>query len=172
MASGWFGWDWGNVPSWIGSVLTSTSLLIAAVSYRRSVKDKAREQWDREREQAGKVSAWVISSRRALIRNGNDVAVAIQAFFDRPGLFAVSDLHTFAPAETRELTLPYDYERMVQGPGQPRFGPSLVIVDSAGRTWVRTDRGNLRPLADTDRDELHRRLDETPNRMTLDGGPD
>lgn len=52
MASGWLGWDWGSVPTWVGTVITSGSAFIAALSYRRSVRDK-------EREQASKVGTWV-----------------------------------------------------------------------------------------------------------------
>jgi hypothetical protein len=52
MTSGWLGLDWGNVPNWFGATITSGSLMVAATSYRRSVRDK-------EREQAAKIAAWV-----------------------------------------------------------------------------------------------------------------
>ncbi|MGW7261698.1 hypothetical protein [Streptomyces sp. NPDC054834] len=52
MATGWLGLDWGNVPTWVGAVVTSTSVSIAAISYRRSVHDK-------ERGQASLVGAWI-----------------------------------------------------------------------------------------------------------------
>lgn len=52
MATGWLGLDWGNVPTWLGAVVTSTSVSIAAISYRRSVHDK-------ERAQASLVGGWV-----------------------------------------------------------------------------------------------------------------
>lgn len=42
--AGWLGWDWGNVPAWTGSILTSGSLLVAASAYRRNVRDRDSEQ--------------------------------------------------------------------------------------------------------------------------------
>jgi hypothetical protein len=75
MASGWMGLDWGNVPTWIGTVVTSTSVAIAAISYRRSVHDK-------ERSQASLVAGWIgITTdggqlRRVLrISNGSDTSI-------------------------------------------------------------------------------------------------
>lgn len=50
--TGWLGLDWGDVPTWVGSVSTGAALLIAAVSYRRSVHYG-------ERSQANKVTVWV-----------------------------------------------------------------------------------------------------------------
>ncbi|SDM01278.1 hypothetical protein SAMN05660642_01328 [Geodermatophilus siccatus] len=50
--SGWLGLDWGNVPTWIGTIVTSSSFTVAALSYRRSVLDK-------ERAQASSIAAWV-----------------------------------------------------------------------------------------------------------------
>jgi len=76
MPGGWLGLDWGNVPAWIGTVVTSTSASIAALSYRRSVLDK-------EREQATKVAAWVTevqgadgnAVREMRLRNGSEASV-------------------------------------------------------------------------------------------------
>jgi hypothetical protein len=69
---GWSDWDWGNVPAWVGTIVTRSSFLIAALSYRRSVRDK-------EGEQASRVAAWHQMSgeqglsRRVLhISNGSD----------------------------------------------------------------------------------------------------
>jgi hypothetical protein len=43
MSDGWLlQVKWGDIPAWVGSILTGTSLLIAALSYRRSVMDKER----------------------------------------------------------------------------------------------------------------------------------
>jgi hypothetical protein len=44
--------DWGSLSSWVGTLITSTSALVAVFSYRRSVRDK-------EREQASRISAWI-----------------------------------------------------------------------------------------------------------------
>ena len=45
--------DWGSVPVWVGTLVTSTSAAVAVVSYRRNL-------YDREREQASKVSCWAV----------------------------------------------------------------------------------------------------------------
>jgi hypothetical protein len=44
--------DWGSVPVWVATLVTSTSAAVAVISYRRNLYDK-------EREQASKVSCWV-----------------------------------------------------------------------------------------------------------------
>src|SRR6185437_3359668 len=68
--------DWGNVPAWIGSILTGSSILIAALTYRRSVED-------RERAQAAKVTAWVdIGAEKIFLRNSSDSAVRARVFFE------------------------------------------------------------------------------------------
>lgn len=166
MSAGWLGLDWGNVPSWIASTLTGSSMLIAAMTYRRHVKEQARQQWDREREQAGRVSVWLESSRRALIRNGNEVGVTVQAYVDVAGAFAVSDRVACGPGETRELALPYEYERLVTQVGSCPT-PSVLIVDSSGRTWLRTTRGDLRSPTEDERNALDQRLAQAPIRMAL-----
>src|SRR5262245_50418814 len=84
MAFGLDAVQWGNVPSWIGSVLTSTSLLMASFSYRHSVAERTRAQADRESSQAAKVSTWMVSGRQARISNANEVAVVIRAFVVLP----------------------------------------------------------------------------------------
>jgi hypothetical protein len=43
--------DWGSVPVWVATLVTSTPAAVAVVSYRRNLYDK-------EREQASKVSCW------------------------------------------------------------------------------------------------------------------
>jgi hypothetical protein len=51
--------DWGNVPAWVATIVTSTSVAVATGSYRRN-------PYDKEREQASKISCWVtgeLSSR-------------------------------------------------------------------------------------------------------------
>jgi hypothetical protein len=166
--SGWLGGDWGSVPAWVGSVLTGTSLMIAALSYRRSVAERTREQWDRERRQAAKVSTWVVNSRRALIQNGNDMAITIQAFVDNATLLAASDRVSFAPGATRQVALPYEYERMVQESGHIGPAPSLLILDSSGREWVRTETGELDSIDDEERRRLSERLQTTAIRLSLD----
>src|SRR3954467_9280139 len=74
---GWIGdLDWGNVPTWIGTIVTSSSFTVAALTYRRNVLDK-------ERAQASSVAAWVVrrrdeegkQHRLVLVSNGSDAPV-------------------------------------------------------------------------------------------------
>jgi hypothetical protein len=76
MVSGWLGADWGNVPGWFGTALTSGSIAFAAWTYRRSVRDK-------ERAQASSIAAWMArrwdedgtQHRLLLVSNGSDASV-------------------------------------------------------------------------------------------------
>ena len=45
--------DWGSVPLWVGTVFTCVSVAVAVATYLRATFDK-------ERDQAAKVGAWVI----------------------------------------------------------------------------------------------------------------
>jgi hypothetical protein len=160
------GLDWGNVPSWVGSVLTGSSLLIAAFSYRHSISERTREQADRERGQAMKVSAWVVNSRQACVRNGNDVAVMIRAFVTQTSDAAAQEV-SFAPGQTRRLSLPAIYERVAVERGQLALMPWLLIVDSAGRSWLRANEGSLENLSPDERADLERRLDGAATNLEL-----
>ena len=76
VVSGWLRLDWGDVPAWVGTVVTSGAFTVAALSYRRSVLDK-------ERAQASSVAAWVgfrnvedaFPQRLLLVSNGRDAAM-------------------------------------------------------------------------------------------------
>jgi len=131
MAGGWLGWDWGTVPAWIGTVVTSSSVLIAAVAYRRSVLDK-------EREQASKVAAWTSVSyepdekekrpqrtRRLYVHNSSDAPI-----------YEV----TVRPSDARDVTLPE-----LQGHGSATFdlpagtppaGASVREARAGLKIWV------------------------------------
>jgi hypothetical protein len=128
MPSGWLGLDWGNVPSWVGSVLTSFSVGFASITYYRSTNDRRQARDDAERTQAARVSLWWENPRKALVRNSNDVAVTVQVFVeDRDSR---SDPLNLSPGETRALQLPVDLADESAAVG-------LVIVDSYGRSWIR-----------------------------------
>lgn len=169
MAHGWLGLDWGNVPGWVSSALTGSSLLIAAFTYRRSVAERGREQDDRERQQASRVSIWTVNSRKALIRNGNDVAVVVRAFVDAPSLFAASDRLAIAPETTRSVTLPYEFERIPHPGGHDAISLPLMVLDSAGRGWLRASDGTLHRLEADGQVELETRLDGAPTRLEVGG---
>ena len=133
VATGLLGWDWGNVPSWVGSLLTGTSLGIAAVTYLRNGRERRRENDERARKQASLVSCWAVNPRRWLVRNGNDVAVSVQVLLDDD---TGSEPVTLAPGETRGM-------RLTAGVTIRTPFPPLVIVDSFGRRWTRRETGEL-----------------------------
>jgi hypothetical protein len=141
MPSGWLDWDWGNVPSWVGTVFTSTSLGLAAVTYARSSDDRRRQRAEAERSQAARVSMWWINPRRAQVRNSNDVAVTVQAAISVGGMWsATSDRLGLGPGDERGLLLPGE-----------RDGESaqvqLYLIDSYGREWIRRGDGTLTALS-------------------------
>jgi hypothetical protein len=88
--------EWGSVPIWIGTIVASTSALLAVVSYRRSVRDK-------EREQASKVSAWATLEGISLdIREGN---VASMPFEYQTTIYIAN--RSDGPIYDVEVTHPY-----------------------------------------------------------------
>jgi hypothetical protein len=124
--------EWGNVPSWVGSVLTSVSVGLGAITYARSTGDRRRALDDAERAQAARVSLWWENPRKANVRNSNDVAVTVQVFVpDRDG---GSEPLGLGPGETRVVQLPAGLA------GEP---VALAVVDSFGRRWVRRPGGEL-----------------------------
>jgi hypothetical protein len=126
------GLEWGNVPSWVGSVLTSFSIGLAAVSYTRASGDRRRALDEAERAQAARVSLWWVNPRKANVRNSNDVAVTVEVSV--AGRDTASDPLGLGPGETRVLQLPAGLA------GEP---VALLVVDSYGRRWTRRPDGML-----------------------------
>ncbi|MEV6828208.1 hypothetical protein [Amycolatopsis sp. NPDC051102] len=156
MVAGWLGWDWGNVPAWTGTVLTSGSLATAALAYRRSVRDK-------EREQAGKIAVWTSpgegEERRLLIANHSDLAV--YSLTIKPFEAEIITLTRLEPGQPEERLLP-GYDRAILGRKHAfRFGsgpvdatlavdriaeeplPEMTFRDAAGHWWRRNGQGKL-----------------------------
>jgi hypothetical protein len=160
--------DWGNVPAWVSSILTGSSLLIAAFSYRRSVLDK-------ERDQASKVAAWISiadaddSKKRVLrISNSSDASVyAITAKLHQGPEIYVEELPAkststadlpgpqVSSTETRRTTLgvslfaasfetAWNTELLPQEPS-----PELQFRDAVGRWWQRMPNGQLKRQSGT-----------------------
>jgi hypothetical protein len=157
MPVGWIGLDWGNVPGWVGTVVTSTSVTIAALSYRRSV-------FDRQRQQASFIAAWVGlvekdgKHRRALqVSNGSDASVYEVAILlsDKPVFL------TELPAKTTSIIELLDGQGASVAPiASMRFwvvevvmreetvsaasAPEIEFRDAAGRMWRRDADGKLK----------------------------
>ncbi|BBH69327.1 hypothetical protein ACTI_60120 [Actinoplanes sp. OR16] len=137
MPTGWLGLDWGNVPSWVGSLLTGSSLGLAAVTYYRSGGDRRRQLDETERSGAARVTLWWVNPRKALVRNSNDVAVTVQAIIrEDAGKDERSEVLGLGPGETRGLLLSADREGKAGA-------VAVAIVDSYGRSWIRHADGRL-----------------------------
>ena len=156
MTSGLMKLDWGNVPAWVGSILTGSSILIASLTYRRSVRDKREERLNQEREQASKVSAWIDQSQwRVFLQNANDAAVKARVYFEDPSQdwIAAYDEKSLGPDERFMAIMP-------TGPS-PQWNsrpsaPALLIVDAAGAIWLRHSSGKLDRLNQQDRARLEK----------------
>ena len=172
VASGWLGLDWGNVPTWVGAVITGTSASIAAIAYRRSVRDK-------ERDQASHVAAWVGltdgsdgGSRMLHITNGSDASV-YEVSVQVPG---APDFHLVEiPAKTTltpDVALPEWRETgrdvavttvtakvrfflmSVEGTAvaeaiSQEAAPTIEFRDAVGRRWQRSAAGKLSQVTES-----------------------
>ena len=138
----------GNVPSWVGALLTGSSLGVASFTYYRTAGDRRRTQHEAERGQAARVSLWWTNPRKGWVRNGNDVAVTVRAFLRAPdgtSWSAYTDRIGLGPGETRGLL------RSAQT-GEAPAPVLLDMVDSYGRAWIRHGDGTLNRRTAADRD--------------------
>ncbi|TQN43860.1 hypothetical protein FHU33_3328 [Blastococcus colisei] len=174
MVSGWLGLDWGNVPTWIGTIVTSSFFTVAALSYRRSVLD-------RERAQASTVAAWIArrsgedrtqhratgtTDRVLLVHNGSDSPVS-EVNVRVPGTALPYRLDQVPAKATSERELPRERAGMLIkfATGNVATGyevsggplPEVEFRDAAGRLWKRDKDGRLIPLRLADV-EVHPRL--------------
>lgn len=153
---------WGDVPTWVGSVLTGSSLLIASGSYRQSVSD-------RRSGQASLVSAWLAEKGEPLgpggarleedtvfVRNSSTAAVSLVVLHhDDPtspgGPKGVSAWRSVGPGLTvSSPSLVSDRQLL----------PSvLMFVDSSGRPWRRLRSGVLEGARSRNRDQLRSSLE-------------
>jgi hypothetical protein len=159
MATGWLGLDWGNVPTWVGTVVTSTSVSIAAISYRRSVHDK-------ERGQASLVGAWVGIEEKAdkqerviRISNASDAPV-YEVTVDGPGMKqeylselppkTTTTLNTRPPSSKSSQVASATIKLWMFETSAIRETisddppPNLEFRDGSGRLWRRASDGRLK----------------------------
>jgi len=177
LAAGWLGWDWGNVPTWLGSVVTSTSVSIAALSYRRSVRDK-------EREQAGKVGAWVGLTldgaewtRTLRVTNasaGSIFEVRVQpngsgeVFWEE---IPAGTIFTKAMIDGQETTVTrttttvgfFGASLTTEIEVAREVSPLIEFRDSLGRWWARTPTGHLKAVRKSRTVRSQRRKVEIPD---------
>jgi len=167
--SGWLGLDWGNVPAWTGSILTSGSLIVAASAFRHSVRSK-------QGEQAAQVFCTVVDDgtepgKERIVEAVNDSSVSIYAVTvviprerDTFGgatqeLYPLKELQPNSKAEIARIPLPSESPpRRLElsypmGPIRPYVNvdlaardlvPEIKFRDAAGVWWRRDSRGRLR----------------------------
>jgi hypothetical protein len=149
---------WGNVPAFIAAVLTGLSLIIAAMTYRRTQRNS-------EREQASLVAGWIEPATDPArpdsavgfivrIRNASKLPV-YDIYIEKPKDSLVNLHHrVLRPQET----LPSDTkvepntsfiaglqgERHAILKGRPSALPEFTFHDAAGRWWRRDEFGRLR----------------------------
>jgi hypothetical protein len=153
--------DWGSVPTWVGTVFTSTSVLLAALSYRRSILD-------RERDQASKVSAWLSAPEhtdanflrkdaqgRSYIVAPLPVVAHVANRSDHP-IFDVDlkvkhrawTLDELPPGRTATVSIPVEFrDHVPEGASLPTRStivyeldrPLLTFTDALGRRWRRSE---------------------------------
>jgi hypothetical protein len=127
--------DWGNVPAGTGAVLTGVSLMIAALTYRRSVANA-------EAQQAESIATWIDNAPdgRALIivRNASTLPVyMVEIYLDDEVRYQRFYLGTILPESTRELQTTVELRSALPV-------DKLRFVDSAGREWQKTSWGRVR----------------------------
>lgn len=161
VANGWLGLNWGDVPTWIGSLVTSAAAAVAALAYRRSILDQ-------EGVQASSIAAWVglrrgdngVQHHLLLVRNGSDFPV-YEVSVQLPRLPEPLWLEQVPAKTIAEQDLPSEDsalgEPMVPFVNLPvrRFLrqefvsgplPEVEFRDSTGRLWRRDKDGRLTRL--------------------------
>jgi hypothetical protein len=157
---GWSQVSWGDVPTWIGSLVTSAAVVVAALTYRRSILDK-------EGAQAANVATWVglrrgddgVQHRLLLVRNGSDAPV-YEVSVQLPSLPEPVWLEQVPATTLAEQDLPsadswinakipfvnVPVHRHLRQDFVPGPQPELEFRDSAGRLWRRDRDGVLTRL--------------------------
>jgi len=151
LASGWLGLDWGNVPAWVGSVLTGVALLVAANTYRKSVRDS-------ERAQATKVTVWTgLTDEKETfsVKNGSDASIYSVAVYYRGGAKSARGDMPYYAVRKESSGLKGLGRWASIGPGEERSAdlernaisdpaiPWISFRDANGVDWIRDYRARL-----------------------------
>lgn len=146
--------QWGDVPTWVGSVGTAGALLIAMWLLKKEVNDRRQRDSEARAAQAAQVAAW--TSGRVVradpypemlvrIRNGSTMPIFTVNFEFSQGVRGtfVRYILAMGPEETREFRI-----LLPSYPKGETIAPSLTFADAAGRRWFRDGNGKLRELAE------------------------
>jgi hypothetical protein len=138
--------DWGDVPTWVGSIGTVLTLGVGLLLLMRELAD-------RRREHAARVMCWIDhEAGKVLVRNGSDQPVTrvMVALFAVPGHYVeprtghrddpyVGDWAWLGPGEEREMA-PEGVEWYANlFPSQVR----MEFTDTSVRRWLRDEYGTL-----------------------------
>jgi len=147
--------NWGDVPTWVGSVSTGAALLIAAVAYRRSVHDG-------EREQASHVTAWVVAEEGPdgedvlHVKNSSNAAIySVVAYYQRRRSETTVSPY-YEADKTKDAAMARLEGWASLGPGSEGIAeykrdflldpaiPWLYFRDANGIDWIRDYRARLK----------------------------
>jgi hypothetical protein len=145
------GVQWGDVPTWAGAMLTGLALLIAAITYRKSVRDS-------ERTQASMVTVWVgVAGEKAAVhvKNGSNAAVyAVTIYYGgkaaakgRSPYYRIRDQDSGFKGLGSWASLGPGEEKSAALKRNPIFDPeipSLYFRDANGVDWTRDYRARLK----------------------------
>ena len=147
--------DWGKFPDWITAVVAGASAMVAAFTYRSSVRDK-------QRAQAYQVAAWVAldeqGKNRVFVANRSEASIFEVTVYPKGNIpLKLWELPPHATAqallpnrieETRSMSVSVSmgFASASASSTQQRisYRPELTFRDSLGRGWRQTARGDLR----------------------------
>ncbi len=155
---GWSELRWGDVPTWVGSILTGAAFLIAAFAYRKSVRDSQRDQakavtvWVEEQAAEGGLFHRLTYTKSTLhIKNSSSATVySVTVYYRQPekekptfqspyyddNLLKLASWASLGPGEERSET----FERYKLGTPQI---PWVYFRDANGVDWIRDYRARL-----------------------------
>lgn len=157
----WAELDWGTVPAGAAALLTGTSAVIAAMSYKRSVRE-------RETEQASQVATWFADNPEDegvvwVVNHSSTSVFDVQLVLPSSGevlelreLGADQVARAQVDPTAREVTVRVGFEIgfalafaiRARSARRKSVLPRIRFRDSLGRPWERDSQGRLRQLSE------------------------
>jgi hypothetical protein len=129
--------NWGDIPSGVGAILTGISLVIAALAYRRSVRNG-------EMAQAELIASWIdneLDNAIIVVRNSSKLPVYMTEAYIRIPLEADKRffIGTLLPESTQKINTNIKMQSAMPV-------DRLNFIDMAGKRWTRSELGVLRQM--------------------------
>jgi hypothetical protein len=153
--------SWGDVPTWVVAIATIFAFIAAGFAAVRAKQmfdlEHRRDLHDgemRRREQASRVSAWVVqaheqgASPRIALRNASDLpvySVRYQISTDSHGIGVFGNTIIALPPESEPLTVPLVE---VSSDLAENIGVVIEFRDAAGDCWQRNSGGRLSQISE------------------------